>query len=108
MIVFHITMTSTEKSSPGVEFLERYYESDPDDSGKENIESKTLVTKKPWQCDGKGKYKEEFERLLYLVLETGKADTVSSGTEGRATDSNNSILICYQNAGSGRDNESTC
>lgn len=87
---FTSLMTSTEKSSPGVEFLERYYESDPDDSGKENIEScMTIVTKKPWHCDGKGKYKEEFERLLYLVPETGTADTVSSGTEGRATDSNN-------------------
>jgi hypothetical protein len=74
-----MTSSSTEKSSPGVEFLERYYESEPDDSGKENIESKILVAKKPWHCEGKGKYKEDFERLLYLVPESssGKADTVS-------------------------------
>ncbi len=94
-------MTSTEKStSPGVEFLERYYESDPDDSGKENIESSmTIVTKKPWHCDGKGKYKEEFERLLYLVpeSESRKSDTVSIylavNVDGYASDSNNSIPI---------------
>ena len=80
MNVFHITMTSssTEKSSPGVEFLARYYESEPDDSGKENIESKILVNKKPWYCDCKGKYNDDFERLLYSVPESdGKADTVT-------------------------------
>ena len=70
---------SPEVSSPAVELLEKYYESELDDSGKENFDnSQTITTKKSWHCDGKGKYKDDYERLLSLVPESGKADSVSA------------------------------
>lgn len=72
--------TTPENDSPGAESSERYHASEPDDSSNESTEKgQAIITKEPRRCDGKGKYKNNVERLMHLVPESGKADSVSRG-----------------------------